>query len=77
MYQTGVRGYVGHFFQCQRCAMHFLQMANAADTRDVRGRRDCALWMWEAHNKVSLGGVAVAEIRLLMKLKLGFLCSRD
>ena len=55
-----MKGFVEHFFGCQECARHFLQMSEdgKAIEREVKSADDAVLWLWKAHNVVNkrLGG---------------------
>ena len=50
-----MKGFVEHFFGCQECARHFLQMSEngKAIEREVRNGDDAILWLWKAHNVVN------------------------
>ncbi|KAK9807842.1 hypothetical protein WJX72_011018 [[Myrmecia] bisecta] len=53
LWMTAVRGFVQHFFQCSECAAHFVEMASQEAAAQVTSRRDAALWIWRAHNRVN------------------------
>lgn len=50
-----MKGFVEHFFGCQECARHFLQMSENGKTieREVKNADDAVLWLWKAHNVVN------------------------
>ena len=50
-----MKGFVEHFFGCQECARHFLQMAENGEAieREVKNADDAILWLWKAHNVVN------------------------
>ena len=48
-----VKGFVEHFFTCEVCRTHFLEMAAEDDFREAETPRQAALWLWRAHNVVN------------------------
>ena len=54
-----MRGYIANFFTCQYCRKHFNKMA--AEIAAMTDKSDAAsvLWLWIAHNRVSLHGLLI------------------
>jgi len=48
-----VKGFVDHFFTCEICRTHFLEMAAEAAFREAESPREAVLWLWRAHNVVN------------------------
>lgn len=46
-------GYVRHFFPCEDCKKHFLDMARERRSDLVQTRTEAILWLWSAHNSVN------------------------
>lgn len=46
-------GYVKHFFPCEDCKQHFLDMAQERRSDRVKTQEDAMLWLWSAHNAVN------------------------
>lgn len=47
-------GYVKHFFGCQDCVRHFMQVAESLSRESVFDKKSSILWLWRAHNKANL-----------------------
>ena len=58
---AAVVGWIEHFFPCDDCRSHFLDMAKEAGD-SVRTKRDAVLFAWRAHNRVN-ARLAAAEAR--------------
>ena len=58
-----VKGFIEHFFACDVCRTHFLQMTQEAAFREAQTPRQAVLWLWRAHNIVNdrLGREEAAE----------------
>ena len=50
-----MEGFVEHFFGCQECTRHFLEMSEngKAIEQEVKNADDAILWLWKAHNVVN------------------------
>ncbi|XP_067940809.1 sulfhydryl oxidase 1-like isoform X2 [Watersipora subatra] len=48
-----IRGYVAHFFTCADCRINFAQMAVEIPKLKGKSNSDCALWLWDAHNRAN------------------------
>ncbi|XP_072746521.1 sulfhydryl oxidase 2 [Anoplolepis gracilipes] len=48
-----MHGYIGTFFGCADCAVHFVGMADKNKIFDTRTRDEAVLWLWRAHNEVN------------------------
>jgi thiol oxidase len=48
-----IRGFVDHFFKCQECREHFLQMSSS-QVNTTKTQRDLVMWLWQAHNEVNI-----------------------
>lgn len=46
-----VRNAIGHFFDCEECRDHFMQVPVPEGA--IKTRRDAQLWWWNAHNVVN------------------------
>ncbi len=48
-------GYIKHFFGCEDCTRHFLQVAEGQGgiRSRVSTKNDSILWLWQAHNKAN------------------------
>jgi hypothetical protein len=46
-----MRQAISHFFDCQECRDHFMQVP--VPEADIKSRRDAQLWWWNAHNVVN------------------------
>ena len=47
-----IRNYVRHYFACNDCRDHFLQMSTNVAS-EVSNKHDAVLWLWQAHNTVN------------------------
>ncbi|KAG0560575.1 hypothetical protein KC19_10G191000 [Ceratodon purpureus] len=47
-----IRGFVAHFFKCEECRAHFLEMSSSV-MDSIKTRRDLVMWLWKAHNEVN------------------------
>ncbi|KAJ7298782.1 hypothetical protein O6H91_Y418700 [Diphasiastrum complanatum] len=45
--------FISHFFACEDCRKHFLQLSSRAKM-EIVSRRDLVLWFWRAHNEVNI-----------------------
>ena len=52
--RQAIRAWVKTFFGCAECARHFGQYYDAHDGAGTRGHIETSLWLWRAHNAVSL-----------------------
>ena len=59
-----MRGYIANFFTCQYCRKHFNKMA--VEIAAMRDKSDAAsvLWLWIAHNRVSLHGLLIRATKI-------------
>ncbi|XP_067941247.1 sulfhydryl oxidase 1-like [Watersipora subatra] len=48
-----IRGYVAHFFTCADCRINFAQMAVEIPKLKGKSNSDCALWLWDGHNRAN------------------------
>ena len=48
-----IQSFVRHFFACDECRTHFLQMADKEPFKQARTHQEAVLWLWRAHNEVN------------------------
>ena len=48
-----IQSFVRHFFACDECRTHFLQMADKEPFKQARTHKEAVLWLWQAHNEVN------------------------
>lgn len=51
-----MKGFIKYFFGCSHCSNHFVDMAEDEinPIESVKSPRQAVLWLWAAHNKVSI-----------------------
>lgn len=50
---SAIHSFVEHFFNCQECRQHFLEMiSRKLDV--IASQEDLVLWLWHAHNEVNM-----------------------
>ena len=54
-----MRGYIAKFFTCQYCRKHFNKMAVEIAAMTDKSDAASVLWLWIAHNRVSLHGLLI------------------
>lgn len=47
-----IRGFIDHFFGCQHCRDHFMEMAKNLE-KEVTTHNSAIMWLWERHNRVN------------------------
>lgn len=52
-FPAAMRSFVEHFFGCEECRSHFLEMTAGWESENIATRQGAALWLWRMHNKVN------------------------
>ncbi|GFN88377.1 sulfhydryl oxidase [Plakobranchus ocellatus] len=49
---SAMQGYMKHFFGCEECSKHFLEMSQNINL-EVTSQAESVLWLWRSHNRVN------------------------